>query len=67
MMAAILAVLLVAGCTNSPTAQVCGNGKVEGTENCDDGNTINGDGCTGVCTTEQGYQCTGAPSVCTQI
>lgn len=25
---------------------VCGNGRVEGTEECDDGNTINGDGCS---------------------
>jgi len=31
---------------------VCGNGIVEGTEQCDDGNTINGDGCSATCTIE---------------
>jgi cysteine-rich repeat protein len=28
---------------------VCGNGDVEGTEGCDDGNTVSGDGCTADC------------------
>ena len=28
---------------------VCGNGKKEGTEQCDDGNTENGDGCSKAC------------------
>ncbi len=31
---------------------VCGNGVVEGTEECDDGNTDPGDGCRGDCTIE---------------
>ncbi len=31
---------------------ICGNGVVEGNEECDDGNTINGDGCSASCTTE---------------
>jgi len=31
---------------------VCGNGVVEGSEECDDGNTISGDGCSSTCTTE---------------
>ncbi|MDD3190708.1 MAG: DUF4215 domain-containing protein [Candidatus Pacebacteria bacterium] len=30
----------------------CGNGVVEIGESCDDGNTISGDGCSAVCTTE---------------
>lgn len=30
----------------------CGNGVVEGTEQCDDGNKINGDGCSMSCTNE---------------
>jgi len=29
---------------------VCGNGVVEGTEQCDDGNQVNDDGCTNACT-----------------
>ena len=50
----------------------CGNGFVEGaavggTEECDDGDTDNGDGCSGTCGIEAGYICTGQPSVCTII
>src|ERR1044071_2581586 len=29
---------------------VCGDGKKEGKEECDDGNTASGDGCSGICT-----------------
>jgi len=50
-----------------PTA-VCGNGAVEGSENCDDGNTANGDGCSSSCNPEPGWSCTwalGQKSVCT--
>jgi len=32
--------------------QVCGNGTVEGTEQCDDGNTTDGDGCNHLCESE---------------
>jgi cysteine-rich repeat protein len=44
-------------------APVCGNGQVETGEQCDDGNTVDGDGCSANCTTEQSpsqqcpYQC----------
>jgi cysteine-rich repeat protein len=31
---------------------ICGNGKVEGTEQCDDGNTVSGDGCDATCKKE---------------
>jgi cysteine-rich repeat protein len=37
---------------------------VESPEGCDDGNYLNGDGCSVVCTVEEGWQCTGSPSVC---
>jgi cysteine-rich repeat protein len=37
---------------DDPSA-ACGNGAVEGSEVCDDGNTTNGDGCSSSCTTEQ--------------
>ena len=35
---------------------VCGDGIVV-TEGCDDGNVINGDGCSSTCTVETNYQC----------
>ena len=37
--------------TNSynPPTQLCGNGIIEGTETCDDGNTANGDCCSSTC------------------
>ena len=30
---------------------VCGDGKKEGSEECDDGNTLSGDGCSSACRT----------------
>ena len=44
---------------------VCGNGVLESGEICDDGNLINGDGCSDVCLEETGYTCTGNLSECT--
>lgn len=38
-----------------PVVPVCGNGKVETGEQCDDGNTINGDECSSTC---QNVDCT---------
>lgn len=42
--------ILARGKTLVPIA--CGNGILEGTEECDDGNTINGDGCSAQCKKE---------------
>jgi cysteine-rich repeat protein len=53
--------------TGTTAGDSCGNGKVTGTETCDDGNTVAGDGCSAVCSTEVGFTCTGTPSVCTTI
>ena len=39
-------------------AITCGNGNVEGTEACDDGNLAAGDGCSPTCTLEAGFMCT---------
>ena len=40
--------------TCSPSVcQNCGNGTPEGTEQCDDGNTVDGDGCSSNCTLEE--------------
>jgi cysteine-rich repeat protein len=43
----------------------CGDGSIDGTEMCDDGDTDPGDGCDADCQTEMGWSCTGEPSVCT--
>ena len=34
--------------------QTCGNNVIEGTEQCDDGNNLNGDGCSAICELETG-------------
>ncbi|RKH82531.1 DUF4215 domain-containing protein [Corallococcus sp. AB045] len=36
---------------------VCGDGKKEGNEGCDDGNTTSGDGCNASCQVEPGWNC----------
>jgi cysteine-rich repeat protein len=51
------------GCNND----ACGNGNMNPGEMCDDGNLIDGDGCDAVCAIEDGWQCSGAPSVCVQL
>jgi len=43
-----LAVVTLAGCDGAPEA-VCGNGVVEGDEDCDDGNRTNSDLCSSIC------------------
>ncbi|MBI3249188.1 MAG: DUF4215 domain-containing protein [Deltaproteobacteria bacterium] len=56
----------VAGtCLGVPSA--CGDGVVSTTcsEQCDDGATVAGDGCSAECRLEPGWSCTGTPSVCT--
>ncbi len=46
------------------TPVYCGDGLVDGSEECDDGGTDDGDGCSSSCTVEQGFVCIGEPSVC---
>ena len=43
----------------------CGDGAVDANEGCDDGNNVDGDGCSKRCRFENGFKCTGNPSVCT--
>ncbi len=43
--------------SGSPCGTVCGNGVLEAGEQCDDGNTVSGDGCSSTCQIEQ-------PAVC---
>lgn len=46
----------------------CGDGLITGTEQCDDNNTVSGDGCSSTCQIEPGYQCvTTQPSKCWAI
>jgi cysteine-rich repeat protein len=45
----------------------CGNGFLDGSEECDDGDRFSGDGCSAICRVETGWQCTGEPSVCTPL
>ncbi|PJB35625.1 MAG: hypothetical protein CO108_25105 [Deltaproteobacteria bacterium CG_4_9_14_3_um_filter_63_12] len=48
------------------TASVCGNGTREGAEQCDDGNTASGDGCSAMCTNEGTGTCPGTLT-CTDV
>ena len=47
------------------SASVCGNGRIELNETCDDGNGGSGDGCGSSCVEENSGLCHGEPSVCT--
>ncbi|MFH2005549.1 MAG: DUF4215 domain-containing protein [bacterium] len=50
--------LAAAGCGDDGASGAdCGNGVLEGDEECDDGNNLNGDGCTGFCLLEGGPVC----------
>jgi cysteine-rich repeat protein len=44
-----------AECVNSPVANCCGNGTVEGSEQCDDGNVVDLDGCSNLCKLPGGH------------
>ena len=45
-------------CGDTGTTPVCGNGILENGEECDDNNTIDGDGCSANCTIEETENCT---------
>ncbi|KAM8728606.1 pappalysin-2 [Acanthopagrus schlegelii] len=42
----------------------CGDGLIQGTEECDDSNLLDGDGCSKKCHKEMGFNCNGEPSQC---
>jgi fibro-slime domain-containing protein len=48
-------------------ANSCGDGIVAGIEQCDDGNTNSGDGCSSTCAAEAGYTCTTPGAACTKV
>ena len=45
--------------TNGACIEKCGDGINDGLFACDDGNLINGDGCSNLCTIEKDYKCKG--------
>jgi len=45
----------------------CGNGIVERNEQCDDGNVFDNDGCSNSCKVEEGWTCSGRPSICSPL
>ncbi len=51
--------------------EICGDGLHLGLNECDDGNTLNRDGCSHNCNIEKGFSCTtsfnGSISMCTEI
>ena len=49
--------LFLVACDDSATGAVCGDGVVESTEACDDGNLTDGDGCDEACRRESGWDC----------
>ena len=53
-------------CVKLP-APVCGDGMLEGTEQCDDGNTTSGDGCSSTCQLEPGFTCPTPGAPCKRI
>jgi len=74
MLASLFGFLLVFPFSSANTALfgICGNGNLEyfNGEDCDDGNSINGDGCNVSCFIEAGFECTNIPyniSVCTPL
>lgn len=53
-------------CTNVCRNAACGDGFIQsGSEECDDANPADGDGCSQTCGEEEGFTCSGSPSVCT--
>ncbi len=45
----------------------CGNSVIDSGEECDDGDTNNGDGCSSSCSIETGWSCSGEPSECVKV
>ncbi len=46
---------------------VCGNGRLDDAESCDDANTRPGDGCSGICRIEPGFECLTPGEACELI
>ncbi|HEY4014849.1 MAG TPA: DUF4215 domain-containing protein [Polyangiaceae bacterium] len=57
----------VGGACTKLTVNVCGDGALAGTEQCDDGNTVSGDGCSSSCQLEPGWTCPTPGQPCKRI
>jgi len=55
-----------ASCTDA-LPSFCGDGIIEQGESCDDGNSVPGDGCSGICQIEHGYACPTPGQPCMKI
>ena len=44
--------------------EICGDSLLVGAEECDDGNSADGDGCSSACAVETSFFCQGTPSAC---
>ena len=53
-------------CLTSATP-ICGDGKIQLQEKCDDQNEISYDGCSKTCKVEMGWKCEGSPSKCKML
>jgi cysteine-rich repeat protein len=49
---------------STATVSNCGNGIIDQNEQCDDGNTVNGDGCSSTCQVESGAVCATPGQLC---
>ena len=47
--------------------EICGDGFNYGKYACDDGNQVNGDGCSSSCAVERGFGCSGGSSITPDI
>jgi cysteine-rich repeat protein len=54
----------MSGCAFAPIFECCGDGVIEGVEECDDADLDADDGCSETCTIEPGFACSGEPSLC---
>jgi fibro-slime domain-containing protein len=57
----------VGGACTKLVVNVCGDGALAGTEQCDDGDTNSGDGCSSTCQLEQGWTCPQPGKPCKRI
>ncbi|NQW62933.1 MAG: DUF4215 domain-containing protein, partial [Deltaproteobacteria bacterium] len=48
----IAAVTILSACGDDPAKESCGDGTLSAIERCDDGNTVDGDGCSSICEVE---------------
>jgi cysteine-rich repeat protein len=56
-------------CVGSPSTctEICGNYFITISERCDDGNLVDGDGCSAGCEVEPGWLCVDQPSNCSTV